>query len=125
MRLIEFGSKYPVIQEYKEGFLVPAGLREVSVDNPDGTTITTWKGYLLEVPNLTEEEFDKAAAKLPSGDYSAERLAVAQQAVRNRRREEYPPFEDYLDGIVKDDADQIAEYKARALAVKNKYPMPR
>ena len=35
---------------------------------------------------------------------------------------EYPPITELIDGLVKDDAAQIAAYKAACLAVKAKYP---
>ena len=34
----------------------------------------------------------------------------------------YPPMADYLDGIVKGDAEQVAAYAAACLAVKALYP---
>jgi hypothetical protein len=37
---------------------------------------------------------------------------------------EYPPMADYLDGIVKNDQDQIQAYIDACLAVKEKYPKP-
>lgn len=40
------------------------------------------------------------------------------------RRREYPPMEDYLDGIVKNDSAQIKKYIDACLAVKAKYPKP-
>lgn len=40
------------------------------------------------------------------------------------RAAEYPPMADYLDGIVKNDQEQIAKYIADCLAVKAKYPKP-
>lgn len=40
------------------------------------------------------------------------------------RRAEYPDFRDYLDGVVKNDAEQINAYVAACLAVKAKYPKP-
>lgn len=40
------------------------------------------------------------------------------------RRAEYPPVEDYLDGIVKGDAEQVQAYIDACLAVKAKYPKP-
>jgi len=45
-------------------------------------------------------------------------------AYKEQRRAEYPPFADYLDGIVKSDQTQIAKYVADCLAVKAKYPKP-
>lgn len=38
------------------------------------------------------------------------------------RKLEYPPIEDYIDGIVKGDEDQVNTYIAACLAVKEKYP---
>ncbi len=40
------------------------------------------------------------------------------------RAAEYPPIEDYVDGIVKSDQAQIDAYIAACLAVKEKYPKP-
>ena len=41
-----------------------------------------------------------------------------------QRKAEYPPIEDYLDGVVKGDQEQINKYIADCLAVKAKYPKP-
>ena len=40
------------------------------------------------------------------------------------RRNEYPPVEDYIDGMVKGDQAQIQAYIDACLAVKVKYPKP-
>ena len=40
------------------------------------------------------------------------------------RKQEYPPIEDYIDGVVKGDQDQIDEFFQKCLAVKAKYPKP-
>jgi hypothetical protein len=40
------------------------------------------------------------------------------------RAKEYPDFKEYLDGIVKDDQEQIQAYIDACLAVKAKYPKP-
>jgi len=39
-----------------------------------------------------------------------------------KRRNEYPPATDYLDGIVKGDQAQVDKYIADCQAVKTKYP---
>jgi hypothetical protein len=39
-----------------------------------------------------------------------------------KRQSEYPPFTDYLDGVVKGDQAQIDAYIAACQAVKAKYP---
>ena len=41
---------------------------------------------------------------------------------QENRRNEYPPFTDYLDGIVKGDAQQVQDYIDACLVVKEKYP---
>ena len=40
------------------------------------------------------------------------------------RRKEYPPIEDYIDGIVKGDQIQVDTYIQKCLEVKAKYPKP-
>jgi hypothetical protein len=60
---------------------------------------------------ITEEEADALRPKV-SADYVVQRLL------------EYPPYTDYLDGVVKGDQAQIAKYIADCLAVKAKYPKP-
>ena len=40
------------------------------------------------------------------------------------RAPEYPPIEDYVDGIVKGDEAQVQAYISACLAVKEKYPKP-
>jgi hypothetical protein len=41
-----------------------------------------------------------------------------------KRRMEYPPITDYLDGVVKGNQTQIDAYIAACQAVKTKYPKP-
>lgn len=43
-------------------------------------------------------------------------------AYKFSRAREYPPFTDYLDGVVKGDQAQIDKYIADCQAVKAKYP---
>lgn len=40
------------------------------------------------------------------------------------RAAEYPNINDYIDGVVKGDEAQVADYVAACLAVKAKYPKP-
>jgi hypothetical protein len=49
----------------------------------------------------------------------SERDATEYQRLRQA---EYPPIEDYIDGIVKGDDTQVQEYIDKCLAVKAKYP---
>lgn len=41
-----------------------------------------------------------------------------------KRKAEYPPMEDYLDAVVKNDEEQKQNYINKCLEVKNKYPKP-
>jgi hypothetical protein len=47
---------------------------------------------------------------------------IPEKTYQELRKPEYPPSEDYLDGIVKNDQAQIDKYIADCLAVKVKYP---
>ena len=49
---------------------------------------------------------------------------VDPEAYKDKRKEEYPPMADYLDGIVKGDDAQVQKYIDDCLAVKDKYPKP-
>jgi len=44
------------------------------------------------------------------------------QDYARKRKPEYPPMTDYIDGIVKGDQAQVDKYIADCLAVKEKYP---
>jgi hypothetical protein len=55
-------------------------------------------------------------------DSNAVDALVASEAYKAKRAAEYPPFTDYLDGIVKGDNTQVQAYIDACLAVKNKYP---
>jgi hypothetical protein len=69
------------------------------------------------------------ADDLESGymDDTAFRTAMSAQeeaamSYSDKRKVEYPPATDYLDGIVKGDQAQIDQYIADCLAVKDKFP---
>ena len=55
-------------------------------------------------------------------DNNAIQALVASEAYKAKRAAEYPPYTDYLDGIVKGDNAQVQAYIDACLAVKNKYP---
>jgi hypothetical protein len=50
--------------------------------------------------------------------------AYDQNQYQRDRAQEYPPMTDYLDGVVKNDQEQIDKYIADCLAVKARYPKP-
>jgi len=66
---------------------------------------------------LTQEEINQL--EVDRATYEAEELATGYI---NKRRAEYPPIEDYLDGIVKGDTAQVDKYISDCQAVKVKYP---
>ena len=55
-------------------------------------------------------------------DNNAVDALVASEAYKAKRASEYPPYTDYLDGIVKGDNTQVQAYIDACNAVKNKYP---
>ena len=57
-------------------------------------------------------------------DKAAVEAYVDAHAYIAKRQAEYPPYTNYLDGIVKGDQEQIDAYIAACQAVKAKYPKP-
>ena len=59
-------------------------------------------------------------------DWTPEQLAAHAEAKalawKDSRINEYPPYTDYLDGIVKGDDAQVQKYINDCLAVRAKYP---
>jgi hypothetical protein len=76
-------------------------------------------------PNVTiihgEVAYDKDEQKV-TYDSNAVDALVASEAYKVKRVAEYPPYTDYLDGIVKGDNAQVQAYIDACNAVKNKYP---
>ena len=76
-------------------------------------------------PNVTVIRGDVAYDKdenIVEYDNNAVEALVASEAYKVKRATEYPPYTDYLDGIVKGDNAQVQAYIDACLAVKNKYP---
>ena len=84
---------------------------QVTVDNNDINKITWHDG---NPTNITNKQITDKITEL-NADYDSKEY-------QRKRKEEYPPMEDYLDGIVKDDQAQIDKYIADCKAVKEKYP---
>ena len=57
-------------------------------------------------------------------DKVAVQAYVDAHAYIAKRQAEYPPYTDYLDGVVKGNQAQIDAYIAACQAVKTKYPKP-
>ena len=79
----------------------------------------TIRGDEAEDANGEPVAYDEAAVQAEVQRLQAE--YDANQYQRDRAAE-YPPMEDYLDGVVKGDQAQIDKYIADCLAVKSKYP---
>ena len=76
-------------------------------------------------PNVTvirgDVAYDKDEKEVIYDNNVVEAL-VASEAYKAKRAAEYPPYTDYLDGIVKGDNAQVQAYIDACKAVKNKYP---
>jgi len=57
-------------------------------------------------------------------DADAVQTYIDNHAYIAKRQAEYPPYSDYLDGVVKGNQAQIDAYIAACQAVKTKYPKP-
>ena len=65
--------------------------------------------------SITKEEADVIISQKQLADFNT--LSYVE-----KRQREYPPITDYLDGLVKGDAEQMQTYIDACLAVKAKYP---
>ena len=68
----------------------------------------------------TQVAFTEAEVK----EYNLKLASIAATEYQSFRAVEYPPITDYIDGIVKNDTEQVDAYIAACLAVKAKYPKP-
>ena len=89
-------------------------LRPTSTFSLMGDTYDTliWQDANTKPPTL--EEVNAEIARLQA-EYTATQY-------KRDRAAEYPPYTDYLDGIVKGDNAQVQAYIDACNAVKNKYP---
>lgn len=94
---------------------------EFIIEDEDINKITWVKNKPSNFEFSTEDEKQTLLDTLLA---EVERLElVEQQSVyRQKRKMEYPPITDYIDGLVKGDQAQIDKYIADCLAVKAKYP---
>ncbi len=72
--------------------------------------------------NYTAEELEEI--EIPDSELYAivENKIISSMSYSDRRKAEYPPATDYLDGIVKGDQTQIDKYISDCLAIKEKFP---
>lgn len=72
----------------------------------------TW--HIPSIAPVTDAQIDAEVIRLQA-EYDAKEY-------QRKRASEYPDFKEYLDGIVKGDEAQIADYIAKCQAIKQKYP---
>jgi len=113
---VNYGTDYPTPRLVDGKWLIPYAITS-SLDKDD---ITTYQAYEASSKTLFAHDIN---AVVPAGN-DADVVEAIKHGIRIQRSAEYPPASDYLDGIAKDDAAQIAAYKAACLAVKEKYPFP-
>ena len=78
--------------------------------------MSTQDGVITEFPNDIPSQADQDKWTKEYEDH------MASIAYKDKRKSEYPPATDYLDGIVKGDQAQIDKYIADCLAVKERFP---
>lgn len=66
----------------------------------------------------------KPSKEIVEAEVNRLKAAWENSEYQRLRQPEYPPITDYLDGVVKGDQQQIADYIAACQAVKTKYPKP-
>ena len=64
----------------------------------------------------------EGSVQITDAEADALRPKPAELTYAQKRAAEYPPYTDYLDGVVKADQAQIDKYIADCQAVKAKYP---
>lgn len=87
---------------------VKYGIKSIMIDG----VLKGINGNDITLPSDIEEKREELISEYNALNY------------QRRRKLEYPPITDYLDAVVKGDQEQIDEYIAKCLAVKQKYPKP-
>ena len=75
-------------------------------------------------PDFDNSDYKKYLAWIEEGNTPIPADTIPELTYAELRRNEYPPIEDYIDGIVKGDREQIDTYIQKCLEVKAKYPKP-
>ena len=84
------------------------GIKSVMIDN----ILKDLEGNSITLPSDIEEKRAELISEYNALNY------------QRRRKLEYPPITDYLDGVVKGNQEQIDAYIEKCLEVKSKYPKP-
>lgn len=74
--------------------------------------------------NWMDEEQTQPTKKQVDAEVKRLQAEYDNAEYQRLRAAEYPSINDYIDGIVKGDQDQVDAYIAACLAVKEKYPKP-
>jgi len=93
-RLIRSCTKTPLETLLREAISNGALEGDVEVGTADDTVVQGWLAEQIE----------------------------SDKSFSDKRKESYPPMENYLDGIVKGDQVQVDKYIADCLAIKEKFP---
>jgi hypothetical protein len=70
------------------------------------------------------DDVKKPTKKAVDAEIKRLKKEYADTEYQRLRQPEYPPIEQYLDGVVKGDQAQIDAYIAACLEVKSKFPKP-
>jgi hypothetical protein len=113
---VNYGSDYPKPRQIQGKWLVPYAV--TSSTDEDG--VVTYEAKEATSKTLFAHDLN---AVVPVGN-DADVLEAIKHGIRLQRAAEYPPMQDYLDGVAKGDQEQIDAYIAACLAVKERYPFP-
>lgn len=112
--MINFGSNLPTPRFIKGQWYVPYAI--TSSADEDG--VVTYEAKEAISKTLFKHDLRAVMSDADEADI----VSAVNHGIRLQRANEYPPMEDYLDGIAKGDDDQVQAYKDACLAVKAKYP---
>ena len=114
--MTNFGSEKPTPRLIRGQWYVPYAI----TSSTDKEGVISYEASEVASKTLFAHDLN---AVVPAGN-DADVIEAVKHGIRLQRAAEYPPIQVFLDGIAKDDQDQIDEYKAACLAVKAKYPFP-
>lgn len=112
--LTNFGSEHPTPRFIKGQWCVPYDI--TSSTDEDG--VVTYEAKEAISKTLFEHDLRVVMGDAEEADITS----AVNHGVRLQRSKEYPPMQDYLDGVAKGDDVQVQAYKDACLAVKAKYP---
>jgi hypothetical protein len=100
----------------------------IKAKSPDANLDTEYPNPVAVEDNydtLTADTSVVVESGMPAARREKTRSEIeAELSYATKRKAEYPPITDYIDGVVKGDQSQIDAYVAACQAVKAKYPKP-